>query len=117
MLVNCFIPDKQMYWFAVCLQSFLKEHMRVYKFSDIIAQNYTMKTFLRFCPVIILLCLLIPLNAQKIDYQVISQIKDEAFNRSQVMQTLFNLTDVSGPRLSGSTNLSNAQQWTQKQLK
>ena len=54
---------------------------------------------------------------EKIDYQVISKIKDEAFNHSKVMQTLFNLTDVSGPRLSGSTNLKNAQLWAQSQMK
>lgn len=78
-----------------------------------------MKTIRRFILANIFCLLLAPANAQpyKIDYQVISQIKDEAFNRSQVMQTLFNLTDVVGPRLSGSTNLNKAQQWSMQQLK
>jgi hypothetical protein len=53
---------------------------------------------------------------EKVDYHAISKIKDEAFNHSQVMETLFNLTDVCGPRLSGSSNLKNAQQYAQKKF-
>jgi len=77
-----------------------------------------MKTIFRLSVVLIFFFLFIKVNAQeeKIDYQVISKIKDEAFNHSQVMDVLFNLTDVSGPRLSGSANLKNAQQWAQKKL-
>ena len=53
---------------------------------------------------------------EKVDLVNVSQIKDEAFNRSKVMDILFNLTDVSGPRLTGSVNLKNAQEWARKQL-
>jgi len=53
---------------------------------------------------------------EKIDYSVISKLKDEEFKRSQVMDILFNLTDVSGPRLTGSGNLAHAQEWAVKQL-
>lgn len=53
---------------------------------------------------------------EKVDLSIISRIKEEGFDRSKVMETLFNLTDVSGPRLSGSTNLKNAQDWAIKQL-
>ncbi len=57
-------------------------------------------------------------NAQdKNDYLTITKIKDEGFNHSQVMDNLFNLTDVSGPRLTGSMNLKHAQEWAIKQLK
>ena len=57
-------------------------------------------------------------NAQdeKVDYQILSRIKDEAFNHSKVMSTAFQLTEVVGPRLSGSSNLKNAQLWAQQQL-
>jgi hypothetical protein len=46
----------------------------------------------------------------------ISRIRDEGFNRSQVMQTLSYLTDVIGPRLTGSPNLRRANEWTRDKL-
>jgi hypothetical protein len=42
----------------------------------------------------------------------IDRIKEEGMNRSQVMQTLSYLTDVIGPRLTGSPNLVRANEWT-----
>lgn len=52
----------------------------------------------------------------KADLGVIWKIKDEGFNRSQVMETLSYLTDVYGPRLTGSPNMKAANEWTQKKL-
>lgn len=46
----------------------------------------------------------------------IERIKDEGLNRSQVMQTLSYLTDVIGPRLTGSPNLKRANEWTKEKL-
>src|SRR5258708_110033 len=46
----------------------------------------------------------------------IVRIRDEGLNRSQVMQTLSYLTDVIGPRLTGSPNLRHANDWTQEKL-
>ncbi len=46
----------------------------------------------------------------------IERIKDEGMNRSQVMQTLSYLTDVIGPRLTGSTNLKRANEWTRDKM-
>src|SRR5260221_7634454 len=46
----------------------------------------------------------------------IAQIRDEGMNRSQVMQTLSYLTDVIGPRLTGSPNLKRANEWTRDKL-
>ena len=43
---------------------------------------------------------------------VIARIKDEGLNRSQVMHTLSYLTDVIGPRLTGSPSLKRANTWT-----
>jgi carboxypeptidase Q len=42
----------------------------------------------------------------------IDKIKDEGLNRSQLMATLSYLTDVIGPRLTGSPNLKRANEWT-----
>ena len=43
--------------------------------------------------------------------EAIDKIKDEGMKRSQVMQTLSYLTDVIGPRLTGSPNLKAAGEW------
>ena len=39
---------------------------------------------------------------ENVDLNVVHQIKSEAFNNSQVMDTMFYLCDVNGPRVSGS---------------
>ena len=41
---------------------------------------------------------------EPIDWNIISKIKAEGFNNSQVMETMFYMTDVHGPRLSSSPN-------------
>lgn len=46
----------------------------------------------------------------------IARIKDEGLQRSQVMETLSYLTDVIGPRLTGSPNMKRANEWTRDQL-
>jgi carboxypeptidase Q len=46
----------------------------------------------------------------------IARIRDEGMNRSQVMKTLLHLTDVIGPRLTGSPNLARANAWTRDTL-
>lgn len=46
----------------------------------------------------------------------IARIKDEGMNRSQVMNTLSYLSDVIGPRLTGSPNMKRANEWTRDQL-
>ena len=46
----------------------------------------------------------------------IARIKDEGLNRSQVMQTLSYLTDVIGPRLTGSPGMKRSNEWTRDQL-
>lgn len=49
--------------------------------------------------------------------QVIQKIKMEATENSNVMETVSYLTDVYGPRLTGSPELREAAEWAQKQLK
>jgi hypothetical protein len=46
----------------------------------------------------------------------VSRIRDEGLNRSQAMQTLSYLSDVIGPRLTGSPNLRRANEWTRERL-
>lgn len=51
-----------------------------------------------------------------IDQAAVQKIREEGLNHSQVMKTAFYLTDVAGPRLSGSPGLKNAQNWAVKEL-
>ena len=46
----------------------------------------------------------------------IARIRNEGLNHSQVMQTLSYLSDVIGPRLTGSPNLKRANEWTREKL-
>jgi carboxypeptidase Q len=71
------------------------------------------------------LCLLVLLPAatptlasdEPIDYDAIYRIKDEGFQRSQVMETVSYLTDVYGPRLTGSPNIKQAADWAVTKLR
>jgi carboxypeptidase Q len=51
-----------------------------------------------------------------VDQAIVQKIREEGLNHSQVMKTAFYLTDVAGPRLSGSPGLKNAQNWALKEL-
>jgi carboxypeptidase Q len=52
---------------------------------------------------------------ERVDEDVVWKIRREAIDRSQVMRTLHVLTDVYGPRLTGSPNLRGAQEWVMQQ--
>jgi hypothetical protein len=53
---------------------------------------------------------------EKFDQDAITKIKEEGMTRSQVMDTLSYLTDVPGPRLTGSPGLRAAQEWAKQKL-
>ena len=55
-------------------------------------------------------------SQERSDPRVIERIKEEAYQHSQVMDTLSYLTDVYGPRLSGSPGFYEAAQWAKKRL-
>lgn len=55
-------------------------------------------------------------QSEKIDLDVLSQIRDEGFHHSKVMDVLSELTDHIGPRLTGSPNMKRANEWTRDQL-
>jgi carboxypeptidase Q len=69
----------------------------------------------------ILLIALAPASAiaaeEKVDLATIHLIKDEAFKDSKVMDHLFYLTDVNGPRLTNSPGQRTAADWAVKSLK
>lgn len=50
-------------------------------------------------------------SQEKVDLNIIHQIKKEAMQNSQIQKLSHELTDFIGPRLSGSTNLKNARNW------
>ncbi|RMD91086.1 MAG: M20/M25/M40 family metallo-hydrolase [Alphaproteobacteria bacterium] len=49
---------------------------------------------------------------EPVDFDMVNRIRDEGFNHSQVMETLEYMTDVIGPRLTGSPALRRANDWT-----
>jgi len=55
-------------------------------------------------------------QSEKLDYAAIGQIRDEGLNRSQVMDTVFWLTDRYGPRLTGSPQILEASDWAMKKM-
>jgi len=69
--------------------------------------------------VILLACLCISFkgdNTERINLHAISKIRNEGFNDSKVMGTLFELTDVNGPRLTGSPGMKHAEAWAKEKL-
>jgi carboxypeptidase Q len=63
------------------------------------------------------ICSTTVLNSQEaVDLGVIDRIKNEAFTRSEVMDHLRNLTDVHGPRLTGSPKFEEAAKWATERL-
>ncbi len=53
---------------------------------------------------------------EKIDTSAIAKIKDEGMSRSQVMDILSYLSDVYGPRLTGSPGFKRAAEWARGEL-
>ena len=65
----------------------------------------------------LVLGLALGLSAQeKVDLEVVHKIRKEAFENSKVMDHLFYLTDVSGPRVTGSPGYTKAANWAMKRL-
>jgi len=56
------------------------------------------------------------LAQEKLDWATLGRIRDEGFRRSQVMETAAQLTDVHGPRLTGSPQYKGAADWARQQL-
>jgi len=72
-----------------------------------------------FAPLLVLgLVVAVPLaqQAEKIDQDVNARIRKEGMDNSQIAKTMHYLTDVYGPRLTGSPNHENAAKWAVKQM-
>jgi len=63
-----------------------------------------------------LLLTTIAIPADEVDLAVINKIKQEAFQNGKVMDHLFYLTDVNGPRLTGSPGFQSAANWIVKEI-
>ena len=78
------------------------------------------------CTLVFALCLAIPAffitettkaqSGEKLDYAMITRIRDEGLNRSQVMDHIIWLSDIYGPRLTGSPAIKQASGWVQKKF-
>jgi len=56
-------------------------------------------------------------QSEKLDYAMLGRIRDEGLNRSQVMDHISWLSDVYGPRLTGSPAIQQASEWTMKKFR
>lgn len=56
-------------------------------------------------------------SAERLDYQMLGRIREEGMQRSQVMDIISWLSDVKGPRLTGSPGFREAGDWTIETLK
>ncbi|MBL7719428.1 MAG: M20/M25/M40 family metallo-hydrolase [Flavipsychrobacter sp.] len=52
----------------------------------------------------------------EVDLDVINRIKTEGFNNSRVMETLWEMTELNGPRLTGSAGMKKAEAWAKAKL-
>src|SRR5213593_2776361 len=55
-------------------------------------------------------------QTEKLDYATIGRIRDEGLSRSQVMDHVSWLSDVYGPRLTGSPAIQQASEWAMKKF-
>jgi carboxypeptidase Q len=67
--------------------------------------------------IILLLTMGVTFAQEKIDYEVISKIKEEGLKNSKMEEIAFYLTDYSGPRLTNSPGLKTAQEWAVGKMK
>src|SRR5688572_15118687 len=65
---------------------------------------------------LVLSLLALPIAAQNGSGDLLSRIRKEATERSQIMKTMHMFTDVYGPRLTGSPNHKAAAEWAVKQM-
>ena len=72
-----------------------------------------------FVVVVVMSCICLSFTGdktEKVDLHMVARIKNEGFNNSKVMETMYQMTDEVGPRLTGSTGMKNAEQWAKTRL-
>ena len=55
-------------------------------------------------------------QSEKLDFAMLGRIRDEGLSRSQVMDHISWLSDVYGPRLTGSPAIQQASEWVMKKV-
>ncbi|MGC2403984.1 MAG: peptidase M28, partial [Acidobacteriaceae bacterium] len=71
----------------------------------------------RILPWVFLILITGPATSQKKDLDTAKRIQDAAFSHSQIMEMVGYLTDVTGPRLTGSPNLRRAEEYARDKLR
>jgi hypothetical protein len=71
----------------------------------------------RILPWVFLILITDSATSQKKDLDAAKRIQDAALNRSQIMDMVGCLTDVTGPRLTGSPNLRRAEEYARDKLR
>ncbi|MDR1727962.1 MAG: M28 family peptidase [Acidobacteriota bacterium] len=56
-------------------------------------------------------------GGDKVDLQALNALKREAFERSQVMELIYHISEVYGPRVTNSRNHRAAAEWAMRQMK
>lgn len=74
------------------------------------------RRFIASLLIIVLISLPVLAQSANTDSALLAKIREEAMQRSQIMKTIHMLTDVYGPRLTGSPNHKNAAEWAVKQM-
>jgi carboxypeptidase Q len=82
----------------------------------------TLYRFKRSAAMITALLLMVSATAQeqagdKVDLDILAQIKQEAVQNSQVMENLYHISEVYGPRVTNSPNHRAAAEWAMQQMK
>lgn len=70
-----------------------------------------------FIGIFLLSPVLLLAQPEPVDLNMVHKIRQEGLKNSKIQELSFYLTDVIGPRLSGSTGLSNAYKWSSEQMK
>jgi carboxypeptidase Q len=87
--------------------------------SMIITQRYISKRLLAVVLAGIFVIQAVPAIAagpKPVDLEMVTRIRQEGFRNSRVMETMSELTDRIGPRLTGSPSMKKANEWTRDQL-
>lgn len=74
-------------------------------------------TIIKFTTLFVLFAFLSQSVSAQFDTEINQKIRAEAKNNSQIMKTLHVLTDVYGPRLTGTPNLKAAGEWAAQQMR
>jgi carboxypeptidase Q len=69
-----------------------------------------------FCPIFLLTAGIAPAQ-EKTDMDAANRIRDTVLNHSQIMEMIGYLTDVTGPRLTGSPSLKRAEEYARDKLR